>query len=213
MRFLDFHVRFYNAGSSECFGDTGDTPANEETLFKPRSPYGVAKASAHWMVSNYREAYDLFACTGILFNHESPLRSSRFVTQKIIQTAARISQGSNEKLNLGNINIQRDWGWAPDYVEAMWRMLNAKNPDDFVIATGRTVSLEYFTQKAFENFGLNWRDYVSIDNNLLRPTDIIFGRADPSKAETVLGWSHKVDVDEVILLMCESQLLQANNDH
>ena len=136
IRFIEHPIRFYNAGSSECFGDTGNTPANESTPFKPRRPYAVAKASAHWMVNNYREAYGLFACTGILFNHESPIRPARFVTQKIVHSASRIAQGRQDKLNLGNITIQRDWGWAPDYVEAMWRMLNVNEPDDYVIATG-----------------------------------------------------------------------------
>ena len=204
IRFVDHPIRFYNAGSSECFGDTGENPANELTLFQPRSPYAVAKASAHWMVHNYREAYGLFACTGILFNHESPLRPARFVTQKIVQTAARIAQGSDEKLRLGNITIQRDWGWAPDYVEAMWRMLNADAPDDYVIATGRTVSLEYFTAKVFEQFGLNWECHVEIDQTLLRPTDILVGRADPSKSRVELGWSNTVDVDGVISRMCDA---------
>ncbi len=204
VRFVDHPIRFYNAGSSECFGDTGNAPANELTPFKPRSPYAVAKASAHWMVNNYREAYGLFSCTGILFNHESAIRPGRFVTQKIVRTAARIAQGSQEKLSLGNMTIQRDWGWAPDYVEAMWRMLNASTPDDYVIATGRTVSLEYFTAKVFENFGLNWRDYVVIDHSLLRPTDIMTGRADPSKASKTLGWHHTVDVDGVVSRMCDA---------
>jgi GDPmannose 4,6-dehydratase len=204
IRFVDHPIRFYNAGSSECFGDTGDKSANELTLFQPRSPYAVAKASAHWMVHNYREAYGLFVCTGILFNHESPLRPERFVTQKIVQTAARIAEGSKDKLRLGNIAIQRDWGWAPDYVEAMWRMLNADAPDDYVIATGRTVSLEYFIVKVFERFGLDWRDFVETDHALFRPTDILVGRADPSKAKAALGWSHAFDVDGVIARMCDA---------
>lgn len=202
IRFMEHPVRFYNAGSSECFGDTGDIPANELTPFHPRSPYAVAKASAHWLVSNYREAYGLFACTGILFNHESPLRPTRFVTQKIVRTAAEIARGSNVKLRLGNIAIQRDWGWAPDYVDAMWRMLNADQPDDYVIATGRTVSLAYFTEKVFEYYGLNWKDHVEIDETLLRPTDILVGRADPTKARKNLAWHHTMDVDSAILEMC-----------
>lgn len=202
IRFMEHPVRFYNAGSSECFGDTGDAPANELTPFQPRSPYAVAKASAHWMVSNYREAYGLFACTGILFNHESPIRPARFVTQKIVRAAAEIAKGSSVKLRLGNIAIQRDWGWAPDYVEAMWRMLNADKPDDYVIATGRTVSLAYFTEKVFAHYGLNWEDYVEVDDSLLRPTDILVGRADPSKAKVNLGWHHTLDVDGVIANMC-----------
>lgn len=206
IRFVDYPIRFYNAGSSECFGDTGDKPANELTPFQPRSPYAVAKASAHWMVHNYREAYGLFACTGILFNHESPLRPARFVTQKIVRSAARIAQGgSTEKLHLGNIAIKRDWGWAPDYVDAMWRMLNSDIPDDYVIATGRTVSLEYFVAKVFEQFDLDWQKYVEIDSTLLRPTDILDGRADPAKAKAALHWSHTVDVDGVISRMCNAE--------
>lgn len=206
IRFVDHPIRFYNAGSSECFGDTGDMPANESTPFQPRSPYAVAKASAHWMVHNYREAYGLYACTGVLFNHESPLRPSRFVTQKIVCSAGRIANGSSERLKLGNIAIQRDWGWAPDYVNAMWRMLNTESPDDYVIATGRTVSLEYFTAKVFESFGLTWQDYVEVDQTLLRPTDILVGRANPAKAKAVLGWSHSIDVDGVISRMCEASV-------
>lgn len=204
IRFVERPIRFYNAGSGECFGDTGDKPASELTPFQPRSPYAVAKASAHWMVHNYREAYGLFACTGILFNHESPLRPARFVTQKIVRSAARIAHGSKEKLYLGNVAIKRDWGWAPDYVDAMWRMLNKDRPDDYVIATGRTVSLEYFTAKVFEQFDLDWQEYVEIDSTLLRPTDIMDGRADPAKARTALGWNHTIDVDGVIARMCDA---------
>ena len=204
IRIMDQGIRYYNAGSSECFGDTGNLPANDLTSFRPCSPYAVAKASAHWMVRNYREAYGLFACTGILFNHESPLRPERFVTQKIVQTAARIAQGSNEKLRLGNIAIQRDWGWAPDYVEALWGMLNSDEPDEYVLATGRTVSLEYFTRKVFQYHGLDWQNFVEIDHELFRPTDLLATRADPSKARTVLGWSHKKDVDGVISGMCDA---------
>lgn len=202
IRFVERPIRFYNAGSSECFGDTGATLACETTPFRPRSPYAVAKASAHWLVHNYREAYDLFACTGILFNHESPLRPKRFVTQKIVQAAARIAQGSAEKLLLGNIAIQRDWGWAPDYVEAMWCMLNKDIADDYVIATGRTVSLGYFIENVFAHFGLDWREYVEIDLSLFRPAEISVGRANPAKAHKYLDWRHKVDVDGVISSMC-----------
>jgi GDPmannose 4,6-dehydratase len=204
IRFVDHPIRFYNAGSSECFGDTGNSPANELTPFQPRSPYAVAKASAHWTVSNYREAYGLFACTGILFNHESPMRPARFVTQKIVRAAAEIAKGNNFKLSLGNIAIQRDWGWAPDYVEAMWLMLNANQPEDYVIATGRSVSLAYFTKNVFSHYGLDWKNHVEVDNSLLRPTDILIGKADPNKARTVLGWHHKLDVDSVITNMCNA---------
>ena len=202
MRFVERPMRFYNAGSSECFGDTGERCADELTAFQPRSPYAVAKASAHWMVRNYREAYGLFACTGILFNHESPLRPKRFVTQKIIHAAADIAHGNKKKLFLGNIAIQRDWGWAEDYVTAMWLMLNADIADDYVIATGRTVSLEYFITKVFEFFNLDWHDYVAVDQSLFRPTDILMGKANPIKAERVLGWRYQFDVDEVINRMC-----------
>jgi len=151
IRFSGRDVRFYNAGSTECFGDTGEHPANEERAFSPKSPYGVAKSAAHWLVKNYRESYGLFACTGILSNHESQLRPERFVTQKIIRAAKRISAGSEEKVRLGNIEIVRDWGWAPEYVEAMHRMLQQDKPDDFIIATGRSVSLKYFIATVFAN--------------------------------------------------------------
>lgn len=204
MRFLGRDVRFYAAGSSECFGDTGSVPASEETPFRPRSPYAVAKAAAHGLVANYREAYGLFACTGILYNHESPLRPERFVTQKIVRAAARIAAGSKEHLRLGNIKIQRDWGWAPDYVDAMWRMLQQPKADDFVVATGRTVPLEYFIHKAFEVFGLDWQQHVMSDSTMLRPTDILTGKADPSKAHQILGWKHLMDVDGVVREMCGS---------
>lgn len=204
IRFVDNSIRFYNAGSSECFGDTGHIPANELTKFKPRSPYAIAKSSAFWMVANYREAYGLFACTGILFNHESIIRPVRFVTQKIVHTASRISKGSTEKLKLGNVNIQRDWGWSEDYTRAMWLMVTANVPDDYVIATGRTVSLEYFISKVFEEYGLDWRQHVVIDDKLFRPTEIITGRADPSKARIQLDWHHTVDVDGVISRMCNA---------
>jgi GDPmannose 4,6-dehydratase len=202
IRFYGKSIRFYNAGSSECFGDTGAIPANEETPFRPRSPYAVAKASAHNLVANYREAYSLYACTGILFNHESPLRPERFVTQKIVRTAARIASGSGEKLEMGNINIQRDWGWAPEYVEAMWKMLQLDDPQDFVIATGRTVSLEFFIEQAFQSFGLTYKDYLVTNPNFYRPTDIHIGSADTSKANDLLDWRAQVTIESVIENMC-----------
>lgn len=202
IRFLRRPVRFYNAGSSECFGDTGSRPADEGTPFQPRSPYAVAKASAHWLVRNYRESYGLFACTGILFNHESPLRPDRFVTQKIVRAAQRISAGSPERLHLGNIEIERDWGWAPDYVLAMHMMLAAQEPQDFVIATGRTVSLAYFLERAFGQFELDWREHVTLEKALLRPSDIRVGRANPALAADRLGWVSGHDVDDVVAGMC-----------
>lgn len=203
IRFLDRPIRFYNAGTSECFGDTGELRANEATPFCPRSPYSVAKASAHQLIATYREAYGFYACTGILFNHESPLRLERFVTQKIIRGAARIAKGSGEKLQLGNLNIYRDWGWAPEYVEAMWLMLQQNQADDFVIATGETVSLKYFLERAFSYFDLDWNEHVISIPNLERPSDIRKGSADPSKAKDVLGWVAKTHVDGVVDKMCD----------
>jgi GDPmannose 4,6-dehydratase len=204
MRLLGQEARLYNAGSSECFGDTGPKVANETTPFHPRSPYAVAKVCAHNLVANYREAYQMFACTGILFNHESPLRPTRFVTQKIIHGAARIAANRNEKLQLGNLNIHRDWGWAPDYVKAMWLMLQTERPQDLVIATGRTISLAYFVERAFSYFGLNWEDHVQSDTSLLRPSDIEYGAGDPSLAASCLGWRAEHDADDVIRLMCDA---------
>lgn len=202
IRFMERPVRFYNAGSGECFGDTGGKQATEDTPFRPRSPYAVAKVSAHGLVANYREAYGLFACTGILFNHESPLRPERFVTQKIVRAAARIAAGAREKLRLGNLDIYRDWGWAPEYVEAMWLMLQQEQADDYVIATGRTVSLQYLVERAFSHFGLDWQVYVESDPTLMRPTDIRYGGGNPAKATRVLGWHSSVDVDAVVEKMC-----------
>ena len=171
IRFLGRPIRLYNAGSAECFGDANE-PCYEQTPFRPRSPYAVAKSTAHWAVANYREAYGLFACTGVLFNHESPLRPTRFVTRKIVTAACRIAAGSGEGLNLGNIDVERDWGWAPEYVGAMWRMLQQPGPRDFVIATGHTSSLRDFVAKAFKSVGLDWHDHVKYNPDLIRPSDI-----------------------------------------
>lgn len=202
IRFLDRPVRFYAAGTSECFGDTGERLADELTPFLPRSPYAVAKAAAHQLVSIYREAYGLHACTGILFNHESPLRLERFVTQKIVRSASRIAHGSEEKLQLGNLDIYRDWGWAPEYVEAMWLMLQQDRAEDFVIATGETVSLSHFISRAFAYFGLNWQEHVILLPGLCRPSDIRMGKANPAKAKALLGWEAKTHVDSVVDKMC-----------
>jgi GDPmannose 4,6-dehydratase len=200
------NCKFYNAGSSECFGDTGQYPADELTAFKPNSPYAIAKVAAHSLVDNYRKSYGIYATSGILFNHESPLRGEDFVTQKIVKAAFRISKNKNQKIELGNLNIQRDWGWAPEYVIAMWKMLQQVLPEDFVIATGQTVSLEYFTSKTFEFFGLNWRDYVTINKSFYRPIDLMMSSANPGKAHSDLGWKAKVHIDEVIIKMCEAEL-------
>ena len=202
IRFMDRPIRFYNAGSGECFGDTRDTAADEQTAFWPRSPYAVAKSAAHWLVRNYRESHGLRVCTGVLFNHESPLRPERFVTQKIVRAAAHISAGSKEKLTLGNMAIKRDWGWAPEYVEAMWLINQQKEPEDLVVATGRSESLEYFTARAFAFFGLDWHDHVSSEKNLFRPSDIATSAGNPARAKQVLGWSARTDVDGVIDNMC-----------
>lgn len=204
-RMVDKQIRFYHAGSSECFGDTQGHPANEKTPFNPRSPYAVAKASAFWLVNNYREAYNLYACTGILFNHESPLRPARFVTQKIISTTKRIAAGSGEKLTLGRMDISRDWGWAPEYVDAMWRMLQLEKPEDFVIATGVTITLEEFVDHTFKVLGLNWKDHVIQEQSFYRPTDILISRADPTKAKGKLNWVAGIRGNDVVNRMISSE--------
>ena len=206
VRFTNKKMRLYNAGSGEAFGDTGDEPANEETACRPRSPYAVAKAAGFWQVANYREAYDLFACTGLLFNHESPLRPQRFVTQKIINGAKEIAAGNLKNMVLGNLDITRDWGWAPEYVEAMWMMLQAPSADDYVIATGVSYSLEQFVEKSFETYGLDWKKYVKVDKSFFRPLDINISRANPSKAQRKLGWKPKNKLDEIIKKMSSYSL-------
>ena len=204
IRFVERPISFYNAGSSECFGDTGEHRATEETPFRPRSPYAVAKACAHNLVVSYRDAYGMRACTGILSNHESPLRPERFVTQKVVRAACRIAAGSAETLSLGNLDIHRDWGWAPEYVEVMWLMLQQPSVRDYVIASGRSASLEHFVSQAFAHFGLDWQRHVRIDSTLLRPSDIRYGAADPTLARRMLGWQAQLQVDGVVSAMCEA---------
>lgn len=203
IRFTGGATKLYSAGSSECFGDTGGKPADEETAFRPRSPYAVAKATAFWEVANYREAYNLFACTGVLFNHESPLRPERFVTKKIVKAACQIARGSTEKLHLGNIDIARDWGSAEEYVDAMWRILQQPTPEDFCIATGQTNTLQDFVSTAFEAVGLDWTEHVVTDPTLLRPSEIMVSRGNPAKALDKLGWQAKLRMRDVIGLIVE----------
>ena len=204
IRLLKKPCRFYNAGSSEVFGNT-ETPADEQTNYHPRSPYATAKAAAHYAVANYREAYGLFAATGILFNHESPLRPSRFVTRKIVSTAVRIAKGSKERLQLGNLEVHRDWGWAPEYVEAMWHILQHDKPEDFVIATGRMHSLSQFVDRVFAVLGLDPKQYVDTDNSLLRPLDIAQSVGNPEKARRLLGWSARVTFDELVQKLVQGE--------
>lgn len=198
IRFVGKPIKIYHASSGESFGDVGNQLATEETPFRPRSPYGVAKASAHWLVANYREAYGLFACNGIMFNHESPLRPARFVTKKIVSTACRIASGAQEKLTLGRLDIVRDWGWAPEYVEVMWHMLQAQKADDFVIATGHSCSLADFISLAFESMGLDWQNFVVSDPSLYRPLDIAYSAGNPGKAKRILGWEATMQVRDVV---------------
>jgi GDPmannose 4,6-dehydratase len=205
VRFLNTNTRVYNAGSSECFGNSDGKPADEHTPFRPRSPYAVAKAASCWQIANYREAYELFACSGLLFNHESPLRAERFVTRKIAASATRIAAGSKETLSLGNIDIERDWGWAPEYVEAMWLMLQAPEPRDYVICTGETRSLRDFVSAAFEAVGLNWRDHVTSDESLMRPTDLLVSRGSPARAAAELQWRASKRMRDVVELMVAAE--------
>ncbi|MGH1427754.1 MAG: GDP-mannose 4,6-dehydratase [Arenicella sp.] len=207
MKFLDRPIKFYNACSSECFGESPKTaPSDENSPFRPRSPYALAKAASFWAVANYREAYGLFACSGILGNHESPLRPTRFVTQKIIYTVNQIANGKADKLVLGNTDVVRDWGWAEDYVEAMSLMLQEEMPQDFVIATGESCSLMDFTEKAFKYYGLSAKSFIQTNKSLFRPTDIKSSYLSPKKAKEVLGWAAKHNVDAVVAKLAKNRL-------
>lgn len=212
LRLLKANARFYNACSSECFGETPPGGATEQTPFAPRSPYGVAKATAYWTVANYRDAYGIWACSGILFNHESPLRPERFVTKKVVQAARRIANGSAETLRLGNLDIERDWGWAPEYVEAMRLMLAQPIPSDFVIATGQSSSLKAFVAQVFAHVGLRWESHVNVDESLLRPSDILRSQGNASKAARLLGWQAQHAVADVTRLMMEDATSQFSVD-
>jgi GDPmannose 4,6-dehydratase len=194
---LGAQIRFYSTISSDCFGGT-DFPADESTPFNPKSPYAIAKAAAFWITKNYRQAYGIFACSGILFNHESPLRNENFVTGKIIHAARRIKNGSKEKLKLGDISVIRDWGWAPEYTESMYLMLQQKSPEDFIIATGESNSLEALVSEVFLAFGLNWKDHAVCDASFSRPLDIKAEYANPARALKMLGWQAKFKMRDVV---------------
>jgi len=213
IRLTDPDIRFFNAGSTECFGDTGTEIANEDTRFNPRSPYAVAKASAHWTVANYREAYGMFACTGIESNHDSPLRPMRFVTRKIIHAVALLAVGTDMKLSLGNLDIERDWGWAPEYVQAIAMMLEQPSPEDCIIATGQSHTLSEFVKTAFELIGKDWRVYVEQDQGLMRPADIRRNKVDPSKASARLGWKAMKGMKEVIGMMLDAEIKSLRDSH
>ena len=198
-------TRFYQASSSEMFGNA-PAPQNENTPFQPQSPYAAAKTYAYWMVVNYREGYDLFACNGLLFNHESPRRGETFVTRKITRAIARILAGQQKMLYLGNLEAKRDWGYAPEFVEAMWRILQEDIPDDYVIGTGRSYSVREFVEGAFAYAGLDWREYVEIDQRYFRPTEVYYLRADTSKAQIKLGWEPKITFAELIAIMVDADM-------
>ena len=206
IRFLGSNIRIYNSSSSEMFGDTDSGLANENMPFHPRSPYAVSKASAHWMVESYRQSYGLYVCSGILFNHESPLRPERFVTQKIIRGAVDIAHGEKLRLKLGNLDIVRDWGWAPDYVDGMWRMLQQEVPTDIILSTGIPCSLREFTASAFDQLGLDWERHVDFNHHLLRPFDVQFTAGDPARALELLNWSAETKVPEMIKKLIKAEI-------
>jgi GDPmannose 4,6-dehydratase len=206
VRLVNPKIRFYQASSSEMFGRVRATPQNELTPFHPRSPYGVAKLYAHWITVNYRESYGMYACSGILFNHESPRRGREFVTRKIAEGAARISLGQATHLELGNVDAKRDWGYAPEYVEAMWRMLQQDEPEDFVVGTGRHHTPREFCELAFARVGLDYRDHVRTNPSLLRPAEVDTLLADPARARERLGWEARTSFRELVELMVDAEL-------
>ncbi len=212
IRIVDPTIRFYQASSSEMFGKVVEVPQTEKTPFHPRSPYGVAKIYGHWITVNYRESYDIFACNGICFNHESPRRGVEFVTRKITHAVARIKLGLAKELRLGNLEARRDWGFAGDYVEAMWLMLQQDQPDDYVIATGHTHSVREFAKLAFDAVGLNYEDYVVTDPKFLRPAEVDLLVGDPSKAAKKLNWRPKVSFEELAAMMVEADLKRVREE-
>jgi len=212
IRSMEAPAKFYQASSSEMYGKVVETPQTEKTPFYPRSPYGCAKAYAFWQTVNYREAYGLFACNGILFNHESPRRGETFVTRKITLAAARIKLGLQDKLYLGNLDAKRDWGFAGDYVETMWLMLQQESGDDYIIATGETHSVREFLDEVFGHLDLDWQKYVEIDSRYIRPTEVDFLQGDSSKARKVLGWEPKVTFKELAKMMTDADMELAEHE-
>jgi GDPmannose 4,6-dehydratase len=206
VRLVDREIRVYQASSSEMFGKAQEVPQTERTPFYPRSPYGVAKLYGHWITVNYRESYGLFACSGILFNHESPRRGKEFVTRKVTDGVARIKQGLARKLALGNLEARRDWGYAGDYVEAMWLMLQQPQPDDYVIATGETHAVWEWCELAFARVGLRWQEHVSVDPTLVRPAEVDLLQGDASKAKRALGWQPRVSFRQLVEMMVDADL-------
>jgi len=206
IRTVNPKIRFYQASSSEMFGKVRETPQNEKTPFYPRSPYGVAKVYGHWITVNYRESYGMFCCSGILFNHESPRRGLEFVSRKVTHAAARIKLGLQAKLNMGNLEARRDWGYAGDYVEAMWLMLQQDEPGDYVVATGISHSVKDLIQAAFSRLELDWKNYVVSDTKLFRPAEVDYLLGDPLKAKAQLGWQPKVTFERLIEMMADCDL-------
>ena len=206
IRFVDPDIRFYQASSSEMFGKVREVPQTESTPFYPRSPYGVAKVYGHWITVNYRESYDLFACSGICFNHESPRRGHEFVTRKIARSAARIKHGLQHELRLGNLDSRRDWGFAPDYVRGMWMMLQMDSPEDYVLATGNTYTVQRFVELAFQTVGLDYEDYVVQDPRFMRPAEVDLLVGDPQRAEEKLGWKAETKFTNLVQIMVEAEL-------
>lgn len=210
IRFVNKKIRFYQASSSEMFGKVVEVPQRETTPFYPRSPYGVAKVYGHWITVNYRESYDMFAVSGILFNHESPRRGVEFVTRKIADGVARIKLGLAKELRLGNLDAQRDWGFAGDYVEAMWRMLQQDEPDNFVIGMGETHSVREFCELAFGHVGLDYKEFVVQDERFYRPAEVDLLISDPSRARSVLGWEPSIGFKELVTMMVDADLARLN---
>ncbi|MBA7513646.1 GDP-mannose 4,6-dehydratase [subsurface metagenome] len=212
IRAVDPKIKFYQASSSEMFGKAREVPQTEKTQFYPRSPYGVAKIYGHWITINYRESYNMFCCSGILFNHESPRRGLEFVTRKVTNTVAKIKLSLSNELRLGNLDAKRDWGFAGDYVEAMWLMLQQDEPDDYVISTGLTHSVKDLLQIAFDYINLNWKDYVVVDPKFVRPAEVKLLLGDPSKARKKLGWKPKISFEELVRMMVDADLEKVKNN-